>query len=72
MNTKISILDNFLFQNHQERFLNIKEMVRLHSSHNIFLKNLKSFDEKNAKLINNFSCPISRPKKVNLDMAINY
>ena len=72
MNMRISIVDILLIQKLQERMPDIKEVVQIHRSHFIILNNLKSFDEKNAKLRNNLSCPISRRKKVNLDIALNY
>ncbi len=56
----------------QERLLGFRQMVRVHRSFIINVNYLKTFDDKNAALRNNLSCPISRRKKVNLDMALNY
>ena len=72
MKARISILDIFLIQKLREHMLGIKEMVRKHSSYFIILNYQKIFEEKNATLRNNLSCPISRPKKVNLDLTLNY
>lgn len=56
----------------QERFLGIRNIVRVHRSHMINVNYLKAFDEKRAALKNDLSCPISRRKKINLENALNF
>ena len=72
MNIRISVIEISIIQKLQEHMLGIKEMVRKHSSYFIILNYQKIFEEKNATLRNNLSYPISRPKKVNLDLTLNY
>ncbi|MCP9770288.1 LytTR family transcriptional regulator [Lacihabitans sp. LS3-19] len=56
----------------QERLLGVKNIVRVHRSFMINVNYLKTYDEKKAALRFNLSCPISRRKKNDLKIALNY
>lgn len=56
----------------QERLLGVRNMVRVHRSHIINVAYLKTINGKTVGMKNNLVCPISRRKKINLDMALNY
>ncbi len=54
----------------QERLLGVQHIVRVHRSHIINVNYLQSFDKGRAALKNNWSCPVSRRKRDNLEQAI--